>query len=210
MKGANGFKMSDPRLDKHSSIHHELFDEDTAQVGALGDIVEAHAGDAVFLTPAEKSVGGADGGESDFESEMLSADPDEDAGNDPSDRYSSAVDESAWGTDQTGTVEGIARGFGTHLPQDLGRDGFQVEEIPDQALQYQGRAVADGEELDDYDDEDETNGKFDSEEALAHASEPGVNVVHDVPSEAFPERIPVAQRHPDSTDDALDATRQIK
>ena len=68
----------------------------------------------------------------------------------------------------------------------------------------------DGEELDDYDDDDETNGKFDSEEALAHASEPGVNVVQGVANEAFPERIPVAIRHPDSSDDALDATREIK
>ncbi len=46
--------MAKERLDKHDSIHHELFDEDTAQVGSLGDIVEKHAGDAVFLSPAGK------------------------------------------------------------------------------------------------------------------------------------------------------------
>ena len=203
--------MAKERLDKHDKIHHELFDEDTAQVGSLGDIVEKHDGDAVFLTPAEKSPGGADGGESDWDAEMSDTDPAPGEGMDPNDLYSARDEDTIFATDQTGTVAGIARGFGTHLPQDIGRDGFQVEEIPDKALQYQNRPVADGEELDDYDDDDDTNGKFDPGPALARASEPGLNRVQDTgDNEPTPDRIPVKPSRPRTTDDELDATRQMK
>ena len=75
--------MATPRLDKHDKIHHELFDEDTNQVGSLGDIVDKHAGDAVFLTPDDKDAGGADGGEMDFEEEMNEADPAAERGDGP-------------------------------------------------------------------------------------------------------------------------------
>ena len=203
--------MATPRLDKHDKIHHELFDEDTNQVGSLGDIVDKHAGDAVFLTPDEKSVGGADGGESDFEAEMNEADPAENEGMDPDDLYSVGNERDLFQTDQTGTVEGIARGFGTHLPQDLGRDGFQVEEIPRRALQIRDQpARADGEELDDYDD-DTDDGKFDSGPALAQASHPGANRVADTGlSESTPDHIPLRDQRPASTDDELDATRRMK
>ncbi len=170
--------MAKERLDKHDSIHHQLFDEDTAQVGSLGDLVEKHAGDAVFLTPPEKSVGGVDGGESDFEAEMLQTDPAANEGMDPDDLYSAEDEDEVFATDQTGTVAGIARGFGTHLPQDIGRGGFQVETIPDSALKFQGRPVADGEELDDYDD-DTDNGKDDAKGKLARDSEPFTHMVSD-------------------------------
>jgi hypothetical protein len=203
--------MARERLDRHDQIHHELFDEDTAQVGSLGDIVEEHAGDAVFLTPKERSVGGADGGEEDFVAEMLETDPAENAGMDANDLYSAEDEEEVWATDQTGTVEGIARGFGTHLPQDLGKDGFQIEEIPDRALKYQGRIVHEGEELDDYDDDDITNGKFDPGIALARASEPGFNRVEPTEDrEPTPDRIPVREHPASKTDEQLDATRKIK
>lgn len=196
------------RLDKHDKIHHELFDENTNQVGSLGDIVEAHAGDAVFLTPAERGVGGADGGESDFESEMLATDPADDVDVDPEDIY--ADEHQIWSADQTGTVEGIARGFGTHLPQDLGRDGFQVEEMPDAALKYQNRVVHAGEELDDYDDDAETN-EDEQDELLGALSQPGVNAVDPRGAgEAMPDRIPVRKPRPSTSDDLLDATREIK
>ena len=191
--------MATPRLDKHDKIHHELFDEDTSQVGSLGDIVDKHAGDAVFLTPDEKSVGGADGGEADFEAEMNETDPAESEGMDPDDLYSSANERDLFQTDQTGTVEGIARGFGTHLPQDLGRDGFQVEEIPRRALKFRDQpARAEGEELDDYDDDTDT-GKFDADPALAQASQPGANRAADpgLP-EPMPDRIPTRASRPAS------------
>lgn len=203
--------MSQPRLDKHDKIHHELFDEDTNEVGSLGDLVEKHAGDAVFLTPPERSVGGADGGEADWEAEMSDTDPADGGDMNPGDLYSAEDEDTIFATDQTGTVAGIARGFGTHLPQDIGAGGFRVEEIPRKALKYQGRPVADGEELDDYDDEGD-GGEFDSSPGLARASEPGANRVQRDPDddgEPTPDRIPVKQPRPRTVDDDLDATRQI-
>ena len=148
--------MAEPRIDKHDAIHHELFDEDTNQIGSLGDIVEKHAGDAVFLTPPERSPNDVDGGEEDFEAEMLETDPAPNTGMDEADLYSAADEDEILGTDQTGTVAGIAPGFGTHLPQDFGAGGFQVEAIPDSALKMQGQPLAEGEELDDYDDDADT------------------------------------------------------
>ena len=205
--------MAGDRLDKHDKIHHELFDENTNQVGSLGDIVEKHAGDAVFLGPSEKGVGGADGGESDFEDEMNETDPAPREGMDPDDVYSARDEDTISSTDQTGTVQGIARGFGTHLPQDIGREGFQVEEIPDKALQHASRPLAEGEELDDYDDDDDGTAKFDQDAELSRASQPGLNHVGadaDNDGEPTPDRIPLRQPRPSQTDDELDATRQIK
>jgi hypothetical protein len=200
------------RLDKHDGIHHELFDEDTDTVGSLGDIVENHAGDAVFLGPRERGTGGADGGEMDFEAEMLEADPAPDAGRGGGDLYSAGDEMEVSATDQTGTVEGIARGFGTHLPQDIGAGGFQVETIPDRALKLRGRPPAEGEELDDYDD-DADDGKYDAKGKLAQDSEPFAHMVSedlDSDAEPTPDRIPVKDRQPSSQDDALDATRRLK
>ena len=204
--------MAEERLDKHDGIHHELFDEDTSQVGSLGDIVEKHAGDAVFLTPPEKSVGGADGGLSDWETEMLETDPAPDAGMDAADLYSAKNEDSIEGTDGSGTVAGIARGFGTHLPQDIGAGGFQVESIPDSALNSPPRFLADGEELDDYDD-DTDDGRDDATGKMAADSEPFSHMVSkdpDADGEPTPGRIPLKQPHPSATDDELDATRQMK
>jgi len=205
--------MAEERFDKHSKIHHELFDEDTNQIGSLGDIVEKHAGDAVFLTPSEKSVGGADGGEEDFEAEMLETDPAPSVGGmDKGDFYSAADEDVTLGTDQSGTVAGIARGFGTHLPQDLGAGGFQIEAIPDQVLKRQGRPLADGEELDDYDD-DTDEGKDDARGKLAADSEPFAHAVSSDPNadrEPTPGRIPIKNRAPMTADDELDATGAMK
>jgi hypothetical protein len=206
--------MAGERLDKHDKIHHELFDEDTSQIGSLGDIVEKHDGDAVFLGQSQKGIGGADGGEADFEEEMNESDPAPHERMDPDDLFSARDENGVFATDQTGTVQGIARGFGTHLPQDIGRGGFQVEEIPDKALQY-ALPVADGEELDDYDDDDDGSGKFDQDADLSRASQPGVNRIAEdnvggLGDEPTPDRIPVRERHPRDTDDELDATRLIK
>ncbi len=201
------------RLDKHDAIHHELFDEDTNQIGSLGDIVEKHAGDAVFLTPPEKSPNDVDGGEMDFEAEMLETDPAPSDGMDDADLYSAEdEDEGLGSTDQTGTVAGIARGFGTHLPQDIGAGGFQVEAVPGRALNLKSQPLADGEELDDYDDDADT-GQFDAKGKLAADSEPFAHMVSDDPdadAEPMPDRIPIRDRAPAATDDELDATRKLK
>ena len=202
--------MAQERLDRHDAVHHALFDEDTGQVGSLGDIVEKHAGDAVFLTPPEKSLNGVDGGEADFEAEMLETDPAPSDGMDDADLYSAGDEDSIFSTDQTGTVEGIARGFGTHLPQDIGAGGFQVETIPDRVLKLRGKPLAEGEELDDYDD-DTDDGKFDAKGKLAADSEPFAHAVSNPgDSEPTPGRIPVRNRVPMTADDELDATRQMK
>ena len=204
--------MAQERLDKHDAVHHELFDEDTNQVGSLGDIVEKHAGDAVFLTPPEKSVNGVDGGEMDFEAEMLESDPAPNTGVDDGDLYSAENEDGTFGTDQTGTVAGIARGFGTHLPQDIGRDGFQVESLPDRVLKMRGQPLADGEELDDYDDDADT-GKDDVQGKLASDSEPFSHMVSNDPdtdNQPTPDRIPVRNRPSDTADEALDATQKMK
>ncbi len=204
--------MAEERLDKHSGMHHELFDEDTDQIKSLGDIVEKHAGDAVFLTPPEKSPKGADGGEMDFEEEMLETDPAPNGGMDGADLYSPDDEDRTLGTDQSGTVAGIARGFGTHLPQDFGADGFQVEALPDRALKMTGKPLADSEELDDYDDDTDT-GKDDAQGRLAADSEPFAHAVStdpDADTEPTPDRIPVKNRAPMTADDELDATGAMK
>ncbi len=204
--------MAEERLDKHDKIHHELFDEDTNQIGSLGDIVEKHAGDAVFLTPPEHSPNDVDGGEMDFEAEMLQTDPAPNDGMDEADMYSAADEDGIFSTDQTGTVDGIARGFGTHLPQDIGAGGFQVESIPDRALHLSPRPLADGEELDDYDD-DADAGKDDATGKLAADSEPFAHAVSSDPDaelEPMPDRISVKNRPPVTADDELDATGKMK
>ena len=194
------------RLDKHDPIHHQLFDENTQQIGNLGDVVEAHAGAANFLPPPDRSHGGADGGEQDFVVEMLETDPADEA--DPDDLY---VDEDqVWSTDQPGTVEGIARGFGTHLPQDLGRGGFHVEEIPDAALKRQPRVIHEGEELDDYDDNVNAHDSDYVEEELSILSQPGMNDIDPSEEEAMPGRIPIHGHRARAFDDKLDATREIE
>lgn len=199
--------MSNERLDRHSQVFHELFDENTAQVGSLGDVVEHHAGDTLFLGPAEHTPGGVDSGLSDFQAEELESDPAENAGADANDLFSQAGS-GIWATDQTGTVAGIARGFGTHLPQDLGKGGFQVEELPEAALTSRV-ALRDGEELDDYDDEDDTNGKFDDGD-LAFLSEPNAIELDDTKAEPTPDRIHIRPVHPSNADDQFDATRLIQ
>ena len=202
--------MAEERFNKHDAIHHELFDEDTDEIHSLGDIVEKHAGDAVFLTPPEKQNNDIDGGEMDFEEEMLETDP---APNDLSlraDLYSAEDEDNITSTDQSGTVTGIARGFGTHLPQDIGREGFQVESIPDSALKRPGRPLAEGEELDDYDDDTDT-GIFDAKGKLAADSEPFSHAVStDSDADIAAHTIPIKERTARTTDDELDATREIK
>lgn len=196
--------MAKERLNRHDSIHHELFDEDTAQVGSLGDLVEKHAGDAVFLTAPEKSPNGVDNGESDFVAEMLMTDPASHEEISPDDLYSAEDEVERYSTDQTGTVEGISRGFGTHLPQDIGAKGFQVETIPDRVLNSPRYTLADGEELDDYDDD-----KVD--DISSPDSQPFGHMVSDSGDhQPTPGRIALKNRRPASSDDELDGTRRMK
>ena len=53
---------------------------------------------------------------------MLASDPDSEAGDDSEEMLTGAGLNRA--PDMTGTVEGLMRGTNTHLPQDVGADGF--------------------------------------------------------------------------------------
>ena len=151
--------MTDQRMDRHGSpTARKLFESDTSQVGALGDIVEDHDGDRFNLS-SERSRAGADPGESDLAAQMDFDDPQEifdEEGGEIKQTGQDRID-LAGETDIAGTASGIARGFGSHLPQDLGADGFQIEEIPVAASSIKHNAGSNG-ELDDYDDVDSVNG----------------------------------------------------
>ncbi len=158
------------RLDQHGSQKfNELFEENTAEPGSLAEIVDKHAGDAIFLgTENDGDVKGADGGLTDFVGSMTERDPNDFYEEDDDDSISS---DAIGNVDITGSAAGVARGFGSHVPLDLGSGGFQIEEIPDRAIPNMNRAQA-TEELDDYDDDDSSNGKYDSRE-LENLSIPG-------------------------------------
>ena len=158
------------RLNQHGSEKFdELFEENTGEPGSLAEIVDKHAGDAIFLSPlSDGDVKGADGGLGDLVGEMEPSDPDDNWEEGDDDRLSS---DAIAGVDITGTAAGLARGFGSHVPLDIGSGGFQIEEIPDRALPNRNRP-APGEELDDYDDDDPSNGKYDPRE-LESLSIPG-------------------------------------
>ena len=174
--------MADQRMDRHGSpIVRKLFDSDTAQVGALGDIVEDHGGSDLNFSP-ERSVGGADSGESDVVAEMYIDDGfvtwDDEGG--PLTNEGDDDQDTIGETDLTGLAPGIARGFGSHVAQDLGADGFEIEEIPSAVVPLLHRPAS-NEELDDYDDDDSSNGKFDSRD-LEHLSQPGAFPVKQAPA----------------------------
>ncbi|MBC8104689.1 MAG: hypothetical protein H7Z41_19110 [Cytophagales bacterium] len=63
----------------------------------------------------------------DFEDSMGETDPDPNAGMDDQESFGGLSD-SHRGTDLSGTVTGLDRGTATHLPQDIGAQGFQIEE----------------------------------------------------------------------------------
>ena len=112
---------------------HPLLQND-ADVETLGDLIDArrdHDYDAPAL-PGDRGVKPTDPVEdsyltrADFEEEMLPVDPAPDAGADEDGILGDLVTNRE--PDMTGTVMGVSRGTSTHLPQDIGRDGFQIEE----------------------------------------------------------------------------------
>jgi hypothetical protein len=151
-------------MDRHGSEKFDdLFGENTGEPGSLAEIVDKHAGDAIFLSGEDNgSVKGADGGLSDMVGELGQLDPDEDWEDRDDDELSR---DAIAGVDITGTATGVARGFGSHLPLDIGSGGFQIEDMPDGALNH-ARATADA-ELDDYDDDYLERPDFDSDDTEA-------------------------------------------
>lgn len=115
----------------------------------------------------------------DFEDSMLATDPDPSAGDNPADTLGDGEERAP---DQTGTVTGIARGMATHLPQDLGAGGFQIED-PEMSGDPRATEPDESEEntVSGYGDPDSAGGQ-----------------------------IPTAPANPATRDDALDATRREK
>jgi hypothetical protein len=125
----------------------------------------------------------------DVAASMLETDPDPNVGADEGDFLGDAGLDRA--PDITGTVRGIDRGMATHLPQDIGRDGFQIEEP--EAIGDPRALAAAGDETDDASD------ASDADERLLE---------DDLASDGG--RIPVARPDVDSRDEALDATRRLE
>ena len=126
----------------------------------------------------------------DFEDSMGETDPDPSIGMDPDREFVAGSGETDRAPDMTGTVEGVVRGTSTHLPLDLGADGFQIEEA---------EAGSDARLLDDEDegstlgDENGTTDPTPGQENLT---------VGDV--------IPTTRPDVGNSDEALDATRRLK
>jgi hypothetical protein len=135
----------------------------------------------------------------DFVDSMNETDPDPNAGRDERDFLGDA--DLGRAPDITGTVTGINRGMATHLPQDIGRDGFQIEE-PEAA--GDPSVLGPGDVVDDEDDmADPTmrgnNDFLNEDESLLE---------DDLASDGG--RIPTRAPDVDTRDEALDATRRIE
>jgi hypothetical protein len=162
------------RLDQHGSEKFDnLFEENTGEPGSLGEVVDKHAGDAVILSDEESGIGkGADGGLADLVGELGQSDPADDSEESDDDAISGdAVSE----VDITGSTPGVARGFGSHVALDLGAGGFEIEDIPQRVLPNMQRPHV-NEELDDYDDDNPNNGKYDPKD-LELLSVPGSKII---------------------------------
>jgi hypothetical protein len=132
----------------------------------------------------------------DFVDSMNRTDPDPNTGADDDDFIGDAGLDRA--PDMTGTVTGVIRGLGTHLPQDLGPDGFQIED-PEAAGDPRLVGIADDE--DSFTDD---NDQMDADETAAGDAASGDDLASDGG------HIPTAKPDIDMRDDALDATRQLK
>ncbi len=189
--------------------NHPLFEND-ADVQSLGDLVDARSeGSATDAKPgdnlAESNTGKTAFDEidpedsyvtrADFEGSMLDADPDSEAGDDADEFLLGAgLDRSP---DITGTVGGLMRGSSTHLPQDLGADGFQIIE-PEDAGDLRANAT-------DHTDYNSTQ----TMEEIA-ASDPLSDELADDEDDNNGGRIPVTGDGKTMTaDDALDGTRRL-
>lgn len=188
--------------------NHPLF-ENNAEVRSLGDIVDARS-EGLTDDVADGVRDDASTGKTafdaldeedeymtraDFEDSMLSSDPDGDAGDDSREMIAGAGLDRA--PDITGTVRGLAPGMSTHLPLDLGADGFQIIE-PEDAGDLRVNAL------------DVTN--FDLADSLEELAkiDPYDTALADAEAEGDGHRIPIS---PDgnvmSADDTLDATRRL-
>ncbi len=189
--------------------NHPLF-ENNAEVRSLGDIVDARTegltddiseGDRDNASTGKTAFDVLDEEDeymtrADFEDSMLASDPDSEAGDDSREMVIGAGLDRA--PDITGTVRGLAPGMSTHLPLDLGADGFQIIE-PEDAGDLRASAL------------DLTNYNLaDSLEEMARI-DPYSATLADSGSEEDDHRIPInADGKVMSADDALDGTRRLQ
>ena len=148
-------------------------------------------GDAQTKSPADDEEDIEYMGRPDFMDAMNETDPDPSAGDDPSDTMGEGENRAA---DITGTVTGIARGMATHLPQDIGADGFQIE----------GPEMSGDPRVSDAStDPDDPNASDLDADVLGDTPGYGDDAAGDDGG-----RIPTPPANPASADDALDATRR--
>lgn len=189
--------------------NHPLF-ENNAEVRSLGDIVDARTegltddiaeGDRDDASTGKTSFDALDEEDeymtrADFEDSMLSSDPDNEAGDDSEEMITGAGLNRA--PDITGTVRGLAPGMSTHVPLDLGADGFQIIE-PEDAGDLRANAL----DITNYD-------LADSLEEMAEI-DPYSAGLADTEAEEDGHRIPITtEGRAMSTDDTLDGTRRLR
>ncbi len=179
----------DPNLDVDDALTFPHTDASNARVKQADTLLNDTSSTADFDADARtRSAPDDDDDDSymtraDFVDEMLESDPDPNAGADKDRDFinGAGLDRAP---DISGAVTGIARGMSTHLPQDLGADGFQIEEP--EALQDTRVTQAD---IDRIEAED------------AERADP------DAPGDIIPTE---RNTEPATREETLDATRQLK
>lgn len=161
-----------------------------ATVDELVPDVNGFSGDARSKSPPDDADDASYMTRDDFADSMGETDPDPNTGSDPEGEFIAGSNETDRAPDMTGTVQGVVRGTGTHIPLDLGADGFQIEEAEPGS---DARLLNNDDEGSTLSDETETNDPTPGQENLT---------VGDV--------IPTTRPDVDNSDEALDATRRMK
>ena len=160
-------------------------------------------GDAMTKSPADNEEDIEYMGRPDFMGSMNDPDPDPNAGSNPGDTTGEGEGRAA---DITGTVTGIARGMATHLPQDIGADGFQIE---GPEMSGDPRASGAGDVSDASTDPDDPGASDLDADVLGKTPGYGNDAGNDDAGDDGG-RIPTPPANPATSDDALDATRRLK
>ncbi|MES2461680.1 MAG: hypothetical protein V4671_13940 [Armatimonadota bacterium] len=160
-----------------------------ATVDELVPTVNGFSGDARSKSAPDDADDASYMTRDDLADSMGETDPDPNTGMDPDREFVARSYEADRAPDITGTVDGVVRGTSTHVPLDLGADGFQIED-PDAASDP--RLLEDDDEGSTLDNEFSSNDPTPGQENLT---------VGDV--------IPTRNPDVDNRDEALDATRRI-
>ncbi len=188
----------------------------------LDDITDFD-GDARTSSPADDEDDASYMTRADVVDSMNETDPDPNTGMGGDDEFIGDSGGTGRATDITGTVTGAIRGLGTHLPQDLGGDGFQIiepEELDPRAAANVGAAINPANDETEAGDALNPNLMADDEEdditAFSLSDDTAADPMNaderllgdDLATDGG--QIPIAKPDVDSRDEALDATRQLK